>query len=104
MLPNKRLLIACLLPTCLLPALVVADELCADRDAFAQSGWQHEAVQDAMDNYMRDHRMRANWGSAPMGPDTVGRDYYEWLWMSDYGAKMKIEVMNRFCGPAKPAE
>jgi hypothetical protein len=100
MLLQKRFLIICLAPAFLVPGLVVADELCADREAFAVSGWQHEAVQDAMDNYLRDHRMRANWGSAPMGPDTVGRDYYEWLWMSDFGAKMKADVMQRFCDTA----
>ncbi|HEX4940692.1 MAG TPA: hypothetical protein VFX11_18605 [Candidatus Kapabacteria bacterium] len=86
------------------PVAALADDICPDPVAFIDAGWQHESVQDAMDDYLRDHRMRANWGQEPVPPDAVGRDYYEWLWISEFGAKMKGELVQRFCGATQPAE
>ena len=83
---------------------VVADDLCADYDLFLEQGWEHQPVQDAMDAYMRDHRMRANWLNQPSPPDQIGRDYYEWLWHNDFGARMKAEVVRSFCGAGTPIE
>ena len=77
-----------------------ADGLCADRKEFEKNGWQLEPVQRAMDVYMRDHRMRANWMREPRPPDAVGRDYYEWLWINEFGARMKAELVRRYCGGA----
>ena len=81
-----------------LSAPVMAEPLCANYDLFIDQGWEHQAVQDAMDRYMRDHRMRANWLNQPAPPDQIGRDYYEWLWHNDFGARMKAELINSFCG------
>ncbi|RLT87362.1 MULTISPECIES: hypothetical protein [unclassified Ketobacter] len=84
----------------LLAQPVAAQPLCDDVEAFSADGWQLDPVQDAMDKYLRDHRMRANWRQQPAPPDQIGRDYYEWLWHSDFGAIMKAELMQRFCGSA----
>lgn len=75
-----------------------ADNPCADPAMFAESGWQHPAVQDAMDDYLRDHRMRVNWLQEPRPPNAIGRDYYEWLWIDPFGARMKAGLVQRFCG------
>jgi len=80
------------------PLYSQAAEPCSDSAVFAEDGWQDQRVQDAMDNYMRDHRMRANWQNQPAPPDQIGRDYYYWLWHNDFGAKMKAELTQRFCG------
>jgi hypothetical protein len=77
-----------------------ADGLCADRQELEKNGWQLKPVQRAMDMYMRDHRMRANWLREPRPPDAVGRDYYEWLWINPFGARMKAELVRRYCGGA----
>ncbi len=75
-----------------------ADEICTDKTEFEKSGWRLEEVQQAMDDYLRDHRMRANWLKEPRPPSAVGRDYYEWLWASEFGAGMKAELVERYCG------
>ncbi|MCO6413335.1 MAG: hypothetical protein J5I92_11360 [Thiogranum sp.] len=78
----------------------LADEICANKKEFEKNGWQLEPVQQAMDNTMRDHRMRANWLKQPRPPSAVGRDYYEWLWMSEFGAAMKADLVQHYCGGA----
>lgn len=76
--------------------------LCEDGEVFFEDGWEQPAVQEAMDDYLRDHRMRANWLNQPSPPDQIGSDYYQWLWNSEFGATMKNELMRRFCGVTKP--
>jgi hypothetical protein len=73
---------------------------CDSRAGFIADGWQQKPVQAAMDAYLRDHRMRANWMHEPRPPDAVGRDYYEWLWTTDFGAAMKQALVQRFCAGA----
>lgn len=98
-----------LFPMCLLAAGVLlgepsaanTDEICPDRAEFEKEGWQQEPVQRAMDDYLRDHRMRVNWLKEPRPPSAVGRDYYEWLWMDEFGATMKAELVQRYCGAAE---
>ena len=80
---------------------VRAEELCLDYEQFQAQGWEYQEVQDAMDRYLRDHRMRANWLNQPAPPDQIGRDYYEWLWHNDFGARMKADIVHRFCGVAE---
>ncbi len=75
-----------------------AEQPCAEYEIFLEQGWEQQVVQDAMDDYMREHRMRANWLNQPSPPDQIGRDYYEWLWHNDFGARMKAELVRRFCG------
>ena len=75
----------------------LADEICTDNMEFEQNGWKLEPVQQAMDVYLRDHRMRVNWLKEPRPPSAVGRDYYEWLWFADFGATMKAELVQRYC-------
>jgi hypothetical protein len=74
-----------------------ADEICTDQIEFEKTGWQLEPVQQAMDIYLRDHRMRVNWLKEPRPPSAVGRDYYEWLWIDEFGAGMKAELVQRYC-------
>ena len=74
-----------------------ADEICMDKIEFEKKGWQLKPVQQAMDNYLRDHRMRVNWLKQPRPPSAVGRDYYEWLWIDEFGARMKAELVQRYC-------
>jgi hypothetical protein len=74
-----------------------ADEICKDRMEFEKNGWQLKPVQQAMDNYLRDHRMRVNWLHEPRPPDAVGRDYYEWLWTDEFGAGMKAGLVKYYC-------
>lgn len=76
--------------------------LCEDSEVFADDGWEQPPVQEAMDDYLRDHRMRANWLDQPSPPDQIGMDYYQWLWTNQYGAAMKSELMRRFCGGIEP--
>ena len=102
----QRRLLLHLLAAGMLPGVVSAspaDEICADRMEFEKDGWQLKPVQQAMDEYLRDHRMRVNWGKEPRPPSAVGRDYYEWLWIHDFGAGMKAELVQRFCAGAPPA-
>jgi hypothetical protein len=80
-----------------------ADELCTDRIEFERDGWQLEPVQQAMDDYLRDHGMRVNWLQEPRPPSAVGRNYYEWLWTHDFGVGMKAELVQRFCAGAPSA-
>jgi hypothetical protein len=75
-----------------------ADEICADKKEFEKNGWQLEPVQQAMDMYLRDNRIRVNWLKEPRPPSAVGRDYYEWLWVNEFGATMKAELVQRYCG------
>jgi hypothetical protein len=75
-----------------------ADEMCTDKTDFEKNGWQLKPVQRAMDDYLRDHRIRVNWLHEPRPPNAVGRDYYEWLWIDEFGAGMKAELVQRFCG------
>jgi hypothetical protein len=77
-----------------------ADEICIDKADFEKNGWQVKPVQRAMDDYLRDHRIRVNWLHEPRPPNAVGRDYYEWLWIDEFGAGMKAELMQQFCGGA----
>jgi hypothetical protein len=77
-----------------------ADEVCVDKEKFEKNGWQLTPVQQGMDAYLRDHRMRVNWLKEPRPPSAVGRDYYEWLWINEFGATMKSELVQRFCGGA----
>jgi hypothetical protein len=98
---RKGVLAGILLSLVLSQAL--AEEICPDAEAFIADGWQHETVQDAMDDYLRDHRMRANWEKQPVPPDAIGRDYYEWLWFNEFGATMKHELVLYFCGDNLPA-
>ena len=74
-----------------------ANEICTDKIEFEKTGWQLEPVQQAMDIYLRDHRMRVNWLKEPRPPSAVGRDYYEWLWIDESGARMKAELVQRYC-------
>jgi hypothetical protein len=74
-----------------------AEEICTDKMEFEKTGWQSGTVQQAMDNYLRDHRMRVNWLREPRPPSAVGRDYYEWLWIDEFGAGMKAELVQRYC-------
>ena len=76
------------------------DEICADQTEFEKDGWQLKPVQQAMDDYLRDRRMRVNWLKEPRPPSAVGRDYYEWLWMEEFGAAMKADLVQRYCGGA----
>lgn len=76
--------------------------LCDDPELFWQQGWEHQAVQDAMDLYLRDHRMRANWLNQPAPPDQIGKDYYQWLWHNSFGAAMKREIVQQYCGNYLP--
>ena len=77
-----------------------ADEICTDKMEFEKDGWQLKPVQQAMDDYLRDHRMRVNWLQEPRPPSAVGRNYYEWLWIDQYGAGMKAELVRRYCAIA----
>ena len=77
-----------------------ADEICTDKMEFEKNGWQLRPVQQAMDIYLRDHRMRVNWLKEPRPPSAVGRDYYEWLWIDEFGARMKAELGQRYCTSA----
>ncbi|MGB5471940.1 MAG: hypothetical protein WBQ78_00505 [Gammaproteobacteria bacterium] len=77
-----------------------ADEICSDQIEFEKNGWQLRPVQQAMDIYLRDHRMRVNWLKEPRPPSAVGRDYYEWLWIDEFGARMKAELVQRYCAGA----
>ncbi|MGD8311865.1 MAG: hypothetical protein PVJ66_04650 [Gammaproteobacteria bacterium] len=92
---RRSVIVACLL------LIVVpgtrADEICTDKEEFENNGWQLEPVQQAMDNYLRDHRMRVNWLKEPRPPNAVGRDYYEWLWIDEFGATMKADLVQRYC-------
>jgi hypothetical protein len=81
----------------------LADEICTDKSEFEKDGWKLRPVQQAMDNYLRDHRMRVNWLNEPRPPNAVGRDYYEWLWIDKFGVGMKAELVKRFCGGAADA-
>ena len=85
------------------PSAPHADEICKDKADFEKNGWQLKPVQRAMDDYLRDHRMRVNWLHEPRPPNAVGRDYYEWLWMDEFGAGMKAQLVRRFCGGAAEA-
>jgi hypothetical protein len=38
-----------------------------------------------------------NWLKEPRPPSAVGRDYYEWLWIDEFGAGMKAELVQRYC-------
>lgn len=67
---------------------------------FEKNGWRLKPVQQAMDDYLRDHRMRINWGQEPRPPSAVGRDYYEWLWTDNFGAGMKAGLVQLFCATA----
>ena len=78
----------------------LADEICADKMEFEKNGWKLEQVQQAMDIYLRDHRMRVNWLNEPRPPSVVGRDYYEWVWFAEFGATMKTELVQRYCADA----
>ena len=82
----------------LCPLLAHAESLCFDLEQFQEDGWHQPEVQAAMDDYLRQHRMRVNWLREPVPPDQIGKDYYEWLWHSGFGARMKQELMLRFCG------
>lgn len=86
------------------PQLLLADDLCEDRDVFLDDGWEHQAVKDAMDIYLREHRMHANWLDQPAPPDQIGRDYYQWLWHNNFGAAMKRNVVEQFCGNASATD
>jgi hypothetical protein len=77
-----------------------ADEICTDKMEFEKTGWQLRPVQQAMDIYLRDHRMRVNWLKEPRPPSAVGRGYYEWLWIDEFGARMKAELVQRYCAGA----
>ena len=79
------------------------DEICTDKAEFEKNGWQLKPVQQAMDIYLRDHRMRVNWLKEPRPPSAVGRDYYEWLWIDEFGAGMKVKLVQRFRGGATHA-
>ncbi len=76
---------------------VAAEQICSDPEWFNKSGWQETIVQQAMDDYLRDHRMRVNWLKEPRPPDSIGKSYYEWLWSSGFGSEMKSELVARFC-------
>ena len=80
-----------------------ADEICTDKVDFERNGWQLKPVQRAMDDYLRDHRIRVNWLHEPRPPNAVGRNYYEWLWIDEFGAEMKVKLVQRFCGGATDA-
>ena len=81
-----------------------ADEICTDKSEFEKDGWQLRPVQQAMDNYLRDHRMRVNWLNEPRPPNAVGRNYYEWLWIDEFGAGMKAELVQRYCASAEESD
>ena len=83
---------------------VAAQTLCPDRKVFEKDGWQLQPVQKAMDEYLREHRMRVNWLHEPRPPNAVGRGYYEWLWIDPYGAGMKAELVQRYCGDVADAD
>ena len=51
-----------------------ADETCTDEANFERNGWQLKPVQRAMDDYLRDHRIRVNWLLKPRPPNAVGRE------------------------------
>ena len=76
---------------------VAEETLCSERGEFIESGWQQQPVKDAMDRYLREHRIRINWQQEPRPPSAIGRDYYEWLWQANIGAAMKNELVARFC-------
>jgi hypothetical protein len=80
-----------------------ADQICRDKTDFEKNGWQLKPVRRAMDDYLRDHRIRVNWLHEPRPPNAVGRDYYEWLWIDEFGAGMKAELVQRFCEGAAGA-
>ena len=80
-----------------------ADEICTDKKNFEKNGWQLKPVQRAVDDYLRDHRIRVNWLHEPRPPNAVGRNYYEWLWIDEFGAEMKVKLVQRFCGGATDA-
>ena len=95
----RLLFISCLLT----PPLMNAQGSCEDYDQFVENGWQLPEVQEAMDHYLRNHRMRANWLNQPAPPDQIGSDYYQWLWHNSFGANMKRDISQRFCRtPAQP--
>jgi len=75
----------------------LAEKVCTDKMEFEKNGWKLEQVQQAMDIYLRDHRMRVNWLNEPWPPSAVGRDYYEWLWFAEIGATMKTEIIQHYC-------
>jgi hypothetical protein len=77
-----------------------ANEICTDKANFERNGWQLKPVQRAMDDYLRDHRIRVNWLHEPRPPNAVGRNYYEWLWIDEFGAGMKVKLVQQFCGGA----
>ena len=76
---------------------VMAEPVCPSPEEFAVDGWRHPEVQSAMDDYLRDRRTRVNWLQEPRPPNAIGREYYEWLWIDEFGAAMKAEMEKRFC-------
>jgi len=78
----------------------MADEICTNKLEFEKTGWQLTPVQQAMDIYLRNNRMRVNWLKEPRPPSAVGRDYYEWLWIDEFGARMKAELVQSYCAGA----
>ena len=96
--PVRVLFSACMLLITISASL--ADEICTDMMEFEKNGWTLGPVQQAMDIYLRDHRMRVNWLKQPRPPSAVGRNYYEWLWFAEFGATMKTELVQRYCNGA----
>jgi hypothetical protein len=84
----------------IMASVTQAAEICTSQMEFEKNGWQLKPVQQTMDNYLRDHRMRVNWLHEPRPLNAVGTDYYEWLWIDEYGARMKAELVQRYCAGA----
>jgi hypothetical protein len=50
------------------------DEICTDKAEFEKNGWQLKLVQQAMDDYLRDHGIRVNWLHEPRPPQRSGEE------------------------------
>lgn len=81
---------------------LTAEVVCPSPEEFVDNGWESKMVQKDMDRYLRDHRMRVNWMQEPRPPNAVGKDYYEWLWIDEFGAAMKAELVEKYCGATVP--
>lgn len=100
---TKQFLRVCVFATGMMLIMVSAtwaDEICTDKMGIEKNSWQLRPVQKAMDIYLRDHRIRVNWLNEPRPPNAVGRDYYECLWIDEFCASMKAELVQRYCAGA----
>jgi|GEM_PF-1406999 len=87
----------------MLPLPVFSESLCHNYEGFSEKGWRYDPVREDMKNYMRDHRMAPTKFKDSMPPDAIGKDYYQWLWGTQFGAAMRRAMIDKYCqGEAEP--